>query len=168
MKNDEVKTIPVFPNVFPWNELLLDEKIFAKTRDWNWKYRGPILLYTSRSRIDKITAELHNLDPKKYVLGAIVGVGNLIDVRELKLMEQVNLFRQFNRTTKKEALDFYRYNYSERANYALPMDFGFFFENLKHFETPIIFKYPSGPVRYYNLPITEFIEKELKKLGINI
>jgi len=168
MKNDEVKTIPVFPNVFPWNELLLDGKIFAKTRNWDWKYRGLVLLYTSKGRIDKTTAEQHGFDPKQYPLGAIIGVGNLTNVKKLTLLEQVNLFRQFNKTTKKEAHEFYHEEYSERSGYVLPMDYGFFFEDLKRFEPCIIFPYPPGSVRYYNFHITKFIEKELRKLGYNI
>ena len=47
------KTMPVFPNWFPYNDMMLDGHMKVgkwagvKTRSWEWNYRGLVLLYNS-------------------------------------------------------------------------------------------------------------------------
>src|SRR3989344_5912337 len=82
-------TLPVLPNSFPYNELLLTGKLRVgehegvKTRGWPmcvWKYRGPVLLYTSTST-HKLAAEAHGLNTDDFPRRVIVGVGQLVDIR---------------------------------------------------------------------------------------
>ncbi len=161
------KIIPVFPNVFPWNELLLDGKIFAKTRNWNWGYRGPVLLYTSKGRVCKKVAKDYGLNQKDSHLGAIVGIGILENVRILKKREKEKLFKQFNpHVTKKDIYEYF--HYGTDYGHILPGEFGFFFSNLKRLKNPIPFKYPAGAVLFCKISITPLIRKELQDIGINL
>lgn len=154
--------IPGFPNVFPWNNLLLDGKLNlqkkpksgVKTRSWNWKYRGPILLYTSH-RLDGIAMERHHIEWDDSG-GMIVGIGNLVYVDELSVRERVKMFELFNRVSvSRKKIDQYLFrtrNWRAVEEYFLhrivyPLPFGFFFENLTSFASPVPFKWPMGAVR---------------------
>src|SRR5258708_2131734 len=81
------KMLPVLPNSFPYNEMLFQGilklgEFGVKTRSWNWHHRGLVLLYTSTST-HKVPAQAYGLDPKKYPRCVIVGVGELVNVRDL-------------------------------------------------------------------------------------
>ncbi len=160
------KTIPVFPNSFPYNELLLSGKLIAKTRSWVWKHRGPTLLYTSTSTCIPVAFD-YGLDPKAFPRCVIVGVGNLVDVRELNEKERRTLFLQFNpHAGKQDAKVFAKYNYAD-SEYILPCDYGFFFENIHRFETSVPFKPPKGAVRIFNAP-AKLVTKQLEIAGVSI
>jgi hypothetical protein len=78
------ETVPVFANRAPWNELILRGKRQVKTLPRNWKYRGPVLLYTSSNRIDDFGWEyyptLRNTKNADLSLGSIVGYVTVVDV----------------------------------------------------------------------------------------
>src|SRR3989344_6057871 len=92
------KTIPAFPNSFPYNELLLYGKLSAKTRTWRWGHTGLTLLYTSTSTAHDV-ARAHGLDPKGTPRGVLVGVGELVSVRELTGVEAAQIEREFDNNT---------------------------------------------------------------------
>ena len=87
MKKEE-KTVPVMANRAPWNELVLSGKRKVKTISFNWKHRGPILLYTSSNRVDDWGWADYRLHKKvaDVPVGAIVGsvvVKDVVPVEEL-------------------------------------------------------------------------------------
>ncbi len=97
------KTLPLLPNSFPFNEMMfrgilkLGNRI-VKTRNWHWKYRGFVLLYTSTGRA-MVSARAYGLDPKEFPSRAIVGVAELVEVRPLTRGEKRKLLCQFNNAT---------------------------------------------------------------------
>lgn len=154
-KSEEINaTIPLFPNWFPYNDLLLDGKLIAKSRSWTWKHRGLTLLYTS-SRVARSVAAAHGMDPKKYPRKAIVGVGDLIEVRPLNAREWRTLSRQFNNS------------WAPDRQFVEPLPIGYFFENLRRFETPVPYSWPQGPVLPITIPAA-LVAGELHRLGIRI
>jgi len=161
-------TIPILPNVFPYNEMLFRGILklngcAVKTRSWSWKHRGLTLLYTSLSRYHKIPAKAYNLNPNDFPKGAIVGVGNLVDVRELTEREKFRLLCQFNNATPKEAGEFGQFT---SPAYIGPFDIGFFFKDLKRFETSVPFTPPKGAVSVFRVPVIQ-VAKALKKVGVD-
>ena len=91
------------PNQFPYNEMLFDGKLKlgnnrVKTRSYDPGFRGPVLLYTSGS-IATPVAQAHGYNPREYVRPAIVGVGDLKQVRELNDRELESVLLQFNNAT---------------------------------------------------------------------
>lgn len=163
-----LKTIPAFPNAFPYNELLLDGKLIAKTRDWVWAHRGLTLLYTS-TRVHGSIARIHEMNPKDYPKKALVGVGNLIDVRPLTKRESRKLYSQFNNLRNFRGV-------SGRVlarkgifvhDYVSPLSIGFFFEegSLKRFKEPVPFDWPTGPVKPIGIPISK-VAAALRAVGI--
>ncbi|MBI2066532.1 MAG: hypothetical protein HYT77_00770 [Deltaproteobacteria bacterium] len=84
-------TLPVISNAVPYHELMFDGKLvcdsFAavKTRDFDWAngYRGPVLLFTSDRTVHDSVVRAYRLDSRKIPRGALVGVGELVDVRKL-------------------------------------------------------------------------------------
>src|SRR3989338_8661371 len=94
MKNGNSKTIPAFPNSFPYNELLLTGKLSAKTRTWRWSHTGLTLLYTSGSTAREVV-EAHCLDPKDMPRGVLVGIGELLPVRECNSKEIRQIEKEF-------------------------------------------------------------------------
>lgn len=155
------RTIPTLPNSFPYNELLLERKLMAKTRSWPWKHRGLTLLYTSTSTA-KIVAKKYGLDPKALPRGVIVGCGELVDVRPLTDEEKDRLLLQFNNATPEEAEEFGQF---AGPDYIAPLDIGFFFTNLKRFKNPIPFKPPKGAVTVFKVPL-KLVIKALKEIGV--
>lgn len=153
--------LPVFPNIFPYNEMLLRGILrlgdFAvKTRSWYWDYRGLVLLYTS-GRVQREPAEAYDLDPKEFPRKAIVGVGELVDVRSLTQKELKVLTRQFNNIKP-----------GERKDPSIwPLPIGFFFKGLQRFTPPVSFNWPQGPVKPIFVPAT-LVAEELKKLGFSL
>lgn len=87
-------TIPAFPNSFPYNELLFRGKLSAKTRTWRWNHTGLTLLYTSTSTARDV-AEAHGLDPKSAPRSVLVGIGELVPVRELTSAEADQIEKEF-------------------------------------------------------------------------
>lgn len=161
-------TIPILPNVFPYNEMLFRGILklngcSVKTRSWSWEHRGLTLLYTSLSRYHKIPAEAYDLNPEDFPRGAIVGVGNLVDVRELTVKEKFRLLCQFNNATPKEAEEFGQF---AGPAYVGPFDIGFFFKDLKRFENAIPFTPPKGAVSVFKTPVIT-VAKALNKVGID-
>jgi len=74
-------TVPVFINRAPWNELVLRGRRHVKTLSFPWKYRGPILLYTSKDREDAEGWDIYGLPQEARVLkGAIVGTAVVTNV----------------------------------------------------------------------------------------
>jgi|SRR3989344_789898 len=150
--------IPVFPNWYPYNDMLLDRRLMigrfgVKTRSYNWNYRGPVLLYNSGRTAwhcvniygyERANRELHH--------GVIIGAGDLADVRYLDLTEEARMCINFNNlkiTPKK---------YWQTLPHAAvtPLPFGYFFSGLKRFDRPIRFNWPSGPVRPIFIESTEY------------
>lgn len=175
-------TIPGWPNHFPYNDLLLDGKLFAKSRSRRWNHRGTVLLYTS-TRVAKEVAFSHHIDPKTSPKGHIVGVGNLVDVRELTAEEGVKLTCQFCNVPVtdediKEFLKRYSHFDWESALYFLSgyfhrdfhtyvSTFGYFFEDLTRFPEPIPFKPPRGAVSVFKVPI-ELVADALKEIDFDL
>lgn len=145
------KGIPVFPNLFPYNELLLRGKLMCKSRNWAWNYRGPILLYTS-SRNEKSVCEAYGLDPKLFPHKQIVGRATLVDVRKLTRIEKNILTHQFNPDAKKECLEAYVSYGLGWWGAILPGDIGFFFEDVERLEEPASIDWPQGAVNLCYLP----------------
>lgn len=153
-------TIPAFPNWFPYNELLIDGKLIAKTRTWSWKHRGLTLFYSS-SRIERQVADAHGINPKDHPHKVIVGAGELIDVRRLTRREWYKLIRQFYNATPRGTQVI-----RDHAQYLDP-PYGFFFQNLQRFETPVPFNWPSGPVKPIGVQVS-LVAEELSKIGIRL
>lgn len=76
----EKETVPVMANVVPWNEAVLRGVRTFKTLHFNWKHRGPVLLYNSKSRVDLDAAEDYGIDASAQPRGAIVGYAFVTDV----------------------------------------------------------------------------------------
>ena|SRR3989344_1680481 len=151
MKGGNGKTIPAFPNSFPYNELLLQGKLSAKTRTWRWRHTGLTLLYTSTSTARDV-AEAHGLNPKDTPRGVLVGVGELVTVRELTDAEADQIEREFDNNTGTVSIGAGAWRYE--------------FKNLKRFKKPVPFKPPQGAVRLFNVPVS-VVAKALKEIGIS-
>ena len=159
-------TIPAFPNWFPFNEMLLDGKLKlgeygVKSRKLPWSHRGLTLLYSS-GRVSNPSAQAHGYDPKTSPRGVILGVGDLVDVRELTQAEIRKMCLQFNNT---DARGMRRILATPGREYVVPFRLGYFFENLRRFETPVPFAWPSGAVRCTNIPVSK-VAAALKAVGI--
>jgi len=152
MKNGNGKTIPAFPNSFPYNELLLRGKLSAKTRTWRWSHTGLTLLYTSTSTARDV-AEAHDLNPKDAPRGVLVGVGELVPVRELTDAEADQIEREFDNDTGTVSIGAGAWRYE--------------FKNLKRFKRPVPFKPPQGAVRLFNVPVS-VVAKALKEIGVSL
>lgn len=151
---DATEVIPAFPNSFPYNELLLSNKLSAKTRTWRWKHRGLTLLYTSTST-DRPVADIHELNPKEAKRMVLVGVGELQPVRVLTQKERRQIQREF------------RNNRRNTGIYLNPENiFRYEFKNLKRFKTPIEFRPPKGQIMTFKVPV-RVVAKALKEVGIN-
>ncbi len=81
MANTE-NTVPVMANQLPWNELVFQGRRTYKTLSFNWKHRGPILLYNSTT-VDREGCEAYGVaveDAKKQPKMAIVGMATVVAV----------------------------------------------------------------------------------------
>lgn len=58
----------------PYAHLIVIRKKLVENRTWATKYRGPLLIHAGKSH-EWLGIE----DPSKYVMGAIVGVADLVD-----------------------------------------------------------------------------------------
>lgn len=170
--------IPAFPNVFPYNELLLNGHLdmggfSVKSRSWEWKHRGPVVLYTS-GRIERSVAEAYDLDPTNYPRKQIVGAAELVDIRPLTTDEKKFLVLKFNNVSWEMVRKYVHINKSHcfvdhlaPMPIILPFHLGFFFKNVTRFKWPVPFAWPSGPVRSYNVPVS-LVAKELRQAGIRL
>ena len=147
-----VETLPVLPNSFPYNELLLSGKLSAKTREWRWKHTGLTLLYTSQSTEQKV-ADVHDLDPRDFPRGVIVGIGELLPVRENTAEEMSRIENEFANGNDELFPQAGPYRYE--------------FRNLKRFPKPISFSWPRGAIRMCNVPVS-LVAPALKQLGIKL
>jgi len=151
---DRTNQIPVFPNVFPYNELIMTGRLLAKTRSWDYKYRGPILLYTS-GRNDSIVCEAYDLKPKDFPHSMVVGRAKLVDVRALTGKERETITRQFNPKAKKKYVDDYIKHGLYTYGMVYPLEMGFFFEEVERLPQPVKIKWPRGAVTLCYLPLSE-------------
>jgi|GEM_PF-2101746 len=163
----ESATLPVFPNVFPYNEFLLNGtlrlgRFGVKTRSWDWwKYRGPVLLYTS-SKNHWPAANAYDMNPADFPHRAIVGVGKLVNIRLLTGKEKDRITMQFNNWNRGQLQAMQRGDVFEQ--WIAPFEFGFFFENLRRFKAPVPFNWPPGPVQLNKAPLS-LVAKSLKEVG---
>lgn len=132
-------TVPVFANRAPWNELLMRGQRRVKTLSFNWKHRGPILLYTSLARQDDIFGLTYKL-PKGMKLadfnpGAIVGTANVVDVLPVG-----NLPEEF-------------YQHDPNLWETTGQNYVVIVADVKRFEKPFPFKPPQGAIRIFRAPI---------------
>lgn len=150
--------IPVFPNWYPYNDMLFDRRLRVgrfgvKTRSYNWDYRGPVLFYNSgRTAWHCVNIYGYKRGPEHH--GVIIGSGELAMVRPLDLMEEAQMAINFNN------LKIGPRKYWRDLPFATvrPLPFGYFFPNqsLKRFEIPIQFKWPAGPVRPIFIEVSRY------------
>jgi len=131
-------TIPVMANRAPWNELVLRGRRKVKTLSFNWKHRGPILLYTSSNRVDWWANGdypiLNSIPDSAIPKGVIVGYATVKDV--VPTSELPKVF-----TEKDPGL-----------TYTLGQNYVAIVTNVKRFKTPIPFKPPQGAIRIFRAP----------------
>ncbi len=168
-------TLPVLPNSFPYNELLLTGKLRVgehegvKTRGWPmcvWKYRGPVLLYTSTST-HGLSAEAHNLNPNDFPRQVIVGVGQLVDICDLNRSQKKQMYMNFNNWDERQYRRIMRMVDFKRPSHIEPLYAGLFFQNLKKFKKSIPFAWKKGAVTLNHAPLS-LIAKALKEVGYKI
>jgi len=130
-------TVPVFANRAPWNELVLRGKRRVKTLSFNWKYRGPILLYTSKDRTDDwglFEYRVRGLKMADIPTGAIVGIAEVVDVVETDALPQTF------------------YDKDPALFDTLGQSHVVIIDNVKRFKTPVPFKPPKGAIRIMKAP----------------
>ena len=152
--------VPVFPNWYPYNNMVFDNHLqvgnFAvKTRSWNWDYRGPVLFYTS-GRVAHQAVEAYGYQRDRSNHKVIIGVADLVNVRELTNQEGKKMVCNFNNISPaklKKILAENGYTESDSAfwvsglGYIEPFRIGFFFQNLRRFTNAVSFNWPAGPVK---------------------
>ena len=167
----ELNKLPVFPNWFPYNDMLLDGHLRVdrwegvKTRSWEWDYRGPVLLYNSlRTAKPAVNAYKYEDGPSNHKM--IIGAGELIDVRLLTHEEALQMVCNFNnmppsqvkkiiqqrglsveKNDKEDVVDSPLFNFYDFGPYVAPFSTGFFFKNLRRFKEPVSFNWPVGPIK---------------------
>lgn len=178
-------TIPLFPNSFPYNDMLFDKHLRVgkyagvKTRSWNWSYRGPILFYNSTKTAPRaVQAWGYKNTPDRHRV--IIGIGNLVDVRDLTVDEAKQMLANFNnkpldeigrmvRDLKKELgcdEEEIIYEFYVFGPYIAPFRNGLFFKNLKRFKTPVPFDWQPGPQKPQRIPLS-LVSNTLKEIGID-
>ena len=70
----------------PWAELIIQGKKTLELRSWSVKHRGPLAIHAS-TNIEREACVAHGIDPDLVTTGAIIGVVDLMDVRELDANE---------------------------------------------------------------------------------
>jgi hypothetical protein len=154
---EAAKTVPVFANRAPWNELILRGKRRVKTINFNWKYRGLVLLYTSKDRVDgwglddyrrnPITGRgIKTLKMADIPKGVIVGYVTVVDVVPQNTFEGIQPF--VNAETPYDKF------YAADPNLvdSLGQSHVVIVENPVRFKTPIPYKPPQGSVRISHAP----------------
>jgi hypothetical protein len=170
--------LPVFPNSYPFCNMVFDGHLqvgdyAVKTRKYNWKYRGAVLFYTSTS------TSLPCVQAYDYSKGqdnhkVIIGAANLVDVRPLTNEEIMKMVCNFNNLTFEEAKEDFKkaeevHPFKLEKVKVVPFEFGYFFSNLKRFEEPVPFNWPSGPVKpiFRKIRSGSRLRKQLLVAGIN-
>lgn len=152
--------LPVFPNWYPYNNMVFDGRLqvgdcAVKTRSWNWDYRGPVLFYTS-GRVAHQAVEAYGYQRNRANHKVIIGVADLVNVRELTNQEAKTMVCNFNNISPaklKKVLAENDYTEPDSAfwvsglGYIEPYHIGFFFQNLRRFDNPVPFSWPAGPVK---------------------
>lgn len=142
-------TVPVFANRAPWNELVLRGKRQVKTINFNWKHRGPILLYTSL-RVDDFAWYDYDKALKRVKVadipqGAIVGYATVVDVvEESEFFGNPKYAEYFDR-------DPALFETLGQSHVVL-------IEDAKRFKKPIPFKPKPGAIRIMKAPAS-FLKK---------
>jgi hypothetical protein len=142
-----IETVPVFANRAPWNELVLRGKRQVKTLSFNWKYRGPILLYTSSYRTDdwglyeyqSSHRGLRSLKMADIPKGCIVGYATVVNVVPQDDFEFDPQYQGF-------------YAKDPVLEGSLGQSHVVIIENPVRFKTPLPFKPPQGAIRTFRAP----------------
>ena len=137
----------------PFSTLLVQEKLrvgefFVKTKpaSFRWNYRGPVYLREGQKKKPycRIVAERHELDYNNLPRNAIVGVGNLVDVRPLSESEMDKLICCYNNVAHPDEIDW--------EPYCVPLPVGLFFDKVKTVG-PWDFTSPSGAVHQFRFSL---------------
>lgn len=162
------KTYPALAFVFPYHEMLILNllgvgEFQVKTRNSNWNYRGPVLLYTSHGRYHRVPAGAYGLDSNKFPRGVIVGVATIVNSRPLTWEEKVKVTANFNCVTLSEAEEMLM---GCDGDHVVPCPIGVFLKDVKRFKKPVPFKPRPGAIGIMRVPVAK-VAKALKKVGIN-
>lgn len=140
--------LPVLSDWFPFSDMLLDNYMRVGgyagviTKNWGWDYRGWVLFYNSYETFTQC-ARAYGYQDRPDCHGVIVGIGKLVEVREITIRERFIMAGKYN-------------NWSPRlikklivleANHVRPFDIGFFFQNLRRFKEAVPFKRPPKSER---------------------
>lgn len=184
--------IPVFPNWFPYNDMLLDGRLGVgpyagvKTRNWDWTYRGLVLLYNSlRTAQPAVAAYQYQDGPLRHKV--IIGAAELVNVRPLTFAEALQMVCNFNNLSPEKvnrvlgengfSLEgdgdisgsplFYFYEFGP---YVAPLEIGFFFRNVKRFRDAVPFHWPPGPIKPIFTKVTRGsrLHTALSRVGISV
>lgn len=127
----------------------------VKTRSWNWDYRGPVLFYTS-GKVAHQAVEAYGYKRHPSNHRVIIGVADLVNVRELTNQEARKMVCNFNNISQQKLrrpLIQNEFTEPDAAfwvsglGYIAPYRIGFFFHNKRRFRVPIPFNWPAGPVK---------------------
>ena len=164
--------LAALPNKFPFQYMLLDGilklgKFGVKTRSGDNVETGLHLLYSSSNRMTPaIQSYPQYRDSEEYPSPALVGVGEVEEVRLLDDDEALKLLFQFNNSTDEEEI-------RSRFQYIYPCDYGLFFQGLKKFEKPVEFKASGGPVSEIRVPraqrkVIGELKEQLQQAGLTL
>src|SRR3989344_2838450 len=161
------RKIPVFPNWFPFNDMVFDGHLkvgkyaAVKTRKWQWKYMGPVLFYntlrTAQVELDRYP-KYQNVPANRKT---IIGIAEIVESRPLTTEEAKQMLANFNNhklvkieieleetaAATGQSVEQIIYDFWKFGPFVAPFRIGFFFQNLKRFEKPIPFNWPSGPIK---------------------
>jgi len=192
------RTIPALFCRVPFSEIMLDKGLLildssgylVKSHFWNWNYRGPVLLYNSKTATTTLACELHGINEKHVPRGAIVGIAKLVMVRELTPGEMVEAACQLNdtrlsfRTKEKiarnysehgvlaDSLPWQKYwlkHFGPRINFRIrPKPIGFFLKDICRFENPVTVNRNGVKVNqfHFDIPVS-LVADQLRRLGVN-
>lgn len=147
----------------PFSTLLVNEKLrvgnfLVKTKPagFRWNYRGLVYLRESQKiqAYCRIVAERHGLDYDQLPRDAIVGTGNLVDVRPLTRREKEELVCCYNNVTRSSEIDW--------EPYCVPLPIGLFFDRVTVFKQPWQYTSPPGAVNQFRIPLKD-IPKSLQR-----
>ena len=128
-----------------------------KNKKLPWDYRGPVLLYPS-GRTEQRAVEVYGYERGRDNHKVIIGVVDLVDVRELTTEEAKKMVCNFNNLSPRNLNSVLRRNgltndpeapffIYEYGYYVAPLRIGYFFRNLRRLPNPVPFNWPAGPVR---------------------
>lgn len=117
----------------PWAELILNNKKNIELRSWKTNFRGEFYIHASKT-VDKEACLKFGINPKTLTYGAIIGKGELLDIKEYYT------FEQFERDKKNHQALFY--------GFARPM-FGFIIDDVERQE-PV---YIKGKLKFFEVEL---------------